>query len=320
MPKAAKLAKNPDAPELTLEDWGLLIGLAALWGGVFFLSEIVLVAFPPLSQVAIRVSIAAAALWLALLARGMAPPRELGVWGALLLLGLVNSAAPFSLIVYGQTHIEAGLASILNATTPVFAVIVAGLLLSDEKITASRMAGVLIGLAGAALVIGPSALLDIRGSSTIGQLSVLGAALCYGFGAVGVRRLAATRLPLLSIAAGQLTAAALIVAPAALLIDRPFGAEAMARYAATPSGELLWIWAALIVQGVACTALAILMYFRIIASAGAGNGALVTFLIPPFAILLGALFLSERLELEDYLGMLVIGFGLALLDGRLLRR
>ena len=308
------------APALSLLDWGMLIALAALWGGAFLFVEIALTAFPPFTLVAVRVAIGAATLWAIAWATGAPAPRGLRVWAALFLLGLINNAIPFSLIVYGQTQISAGLASILNATTPVFTVVVAGLMLSDERMTALRVGGVLVGLAGAAVVIGPAAMLDFGGVAVLAQLAILGAALSYAFASVHARALRRFALSPFMIATGQLTASTVIMGATALLLDQPFSQAETARYAAIPAPEFAAAWAASIAQGVASTALAYLLYFRIIASAGATNGALVTFLIPPFAILFGSVLLGERLEAEDLLGMGLIGLGLALIDGRLLRR
>lgn len=322
---AANSPASGGAPSLSALDWAMLILLAALWGGTFLFVELALAAFPPFTLVALRVGFGAATLWIIALLLGLAPPKGLRLWSRLLLLGFLNNAVPFSLIVYGQTQIGAGLASILNAATPVFTVLVAGALLPDERIRWSKGAGALVGLAGAALVIGPKALLELgaagfQAPQTLAQLAVLGAALSYAFAAIQARRLSRTGLSPLMIAVGQLTASTLLLVPAALLVDQPFSAEQTARYAALPSADLALAWAASIAQGVASTAFAYLLYFRIIASAGATNGALVTLLIPPFAILFGVALLGERLAAQDILGMAVIGLGLALIDGRLLRR
>jgi drug/metabolite transporter (DMT)-like permease len=227
-------------------------------------------------------------------------------------MGLLNNVVPFSLIVWGQTQIAAGLASILNATTPLFAAIVAHFLTIDEKLTGNKLLGVLIGFVGVAMMIGPSALSS--GGHIVAQLAVLGAASSYSFAGVFGRRFKAMGLQPLVTAAGQVCASTVMLIPVAIVVDRPWTLPAPA-----PT-----VWAALAGLALLSTALAYVLFFRILSTAGAANLMLVTFLIPVSAVLLGALVLGEKLETKHILGMATIAAGLASIDGRslelLLRR
>lgn len=289
-------------------DWAVLILLSLIWGGSFFFMEIGLTAVKPMTMVLIRVALAAAALWLFLLARrqGWAGLRR--SIGAFFILALLNNVVPFILFAYGQTQIASGLASILNATTPIWGVIVAHIFTTDERLTAGKVAGVLLGFGGVAVMIGADLLGEI-GVEIAAQFACLGATLCYALAGVFARRFKAQGVQPAVVATGQLTAAAIVMLPLVLLFDEPWN---------TPmpgAGALL----ALIALALICTSWAYILYFRLIASAGATNSLLVTFLIPIPAILLGAAFLGEALEPRHFVGLVLIGAGLAAIDGRLLR-
>lgn len=298
------MASRPMSPV----EWGLLIALSLLWGGSFLFNGILVRELPPFTIVTARVALAALALWAIVRLSGHAVPRSREAWFAFFGMGVLNNIIPFSLIVWGQTHIASGLASILNATTPLFAVIVAHVLTEDEKMTGGRLAGVLVGFLGVALMIGPSALGDL-GTNVLAQLAVLGGAISYSIAGIFGRRFRSMGLPPLLPAAGQVTASALLMLPVALLVDRPWTLSA-------PSPEA---WAALFGLAFLATALAYVIFFRILATAGATNLMLVTFLIPVSAILLGALVLGEVLAPKHFAGMALIAVGLAAIDGRLLR-
>lgn len=224
-------------------------------------------------------------------------------------MGLLNNLIPFSLIVWGQTHIASGLASILNATTPLFGVVVAHLLTDDEKMTANKLTGVLIGFVGVAVMIGP-AVLGGLGSNVLAQFAVLGAAFSYSLAGVFARRFKRMGVAPLLTATGQVSASSMMLVPLALIVDRPW----------TLAWPGLDVWAALVGIALISTALAYVLFFRILETAGVTNLMLVTFLIPVSAILLGAVFLGERLEPKHFLGMALIAAGLAAIDGRLLAR
>jgi len=291
------------ARSMSGSDWLLLILLSVVWGGSFFFAKVAIAELPPLTIVLARVTIAAAALHLLVLAMGQRMPGEIALWRDFLLMGLLNNAIPFSLIFWGQKEIASGLASILNATTPLFTVLVANAFTTDEKATPAKLIGVGLGLAGVALMIGLD-LMSGFGSHLWSELAVLAAALSYAFAGVFGRRFRGR--PPLVVAAGQLTGSSLVILPLALLIDRPWALP-------MPSGGT---WAALIGLALLSTALAYVIFFRILARAGATNLLLVTFLIPVSALLLGVAFLSESVTTHQLFGMLLIGLGLAVIDGR----
>jgi drug/metabolite transporter (DMT)-like permease len=291
---------------MSLLDWSLLLALSLLWGGSFFFVGVAVKALPPLTIVLLRVAIAAAALHIVLRATRTAMPWDGGTWRAFFGMGLLNNAIPFCLIVWSQTHIASGLASILNATTPLFTVLVAHLLTADERLSKGRVLGVLLGLAGVVALIGPQALTGL-GQDVLAQVAILGAAISYAFASIFGRRFKRMGVSPLVTAAGQVTASSLLLLPATVLIDRPW--------------ELAWpgwfVCGAIVGGGLLSTALAYVLFFRILASAGAVNLMLVTFLIPVSAILLGSAFLGEALAPMDFAGMALIGLGLAAIDGRL---
>ena len=293
---------------MTSVEWGLLLVLSLLWGGSFLFNGILVRELPPLTIVTARVALAAIALWTIVRLSGHAVPRSREAWFGFFGMGVLNNIIPFSLIVWGQTHIASGLASILNATTPLFAVIVAHVLTQDEKMTGSRLLGVLVGFLGVALMIGPSVLSDL-GTNVLAQLAVLGAAFSYSLAGIFGRRFRRMGLPPLLPAAGQVTASALLMLPVALVVDRPWTL-------AMPSGEA---WAALLGLAFLATALAYVIFFRILATAGATNLLRVTCLIAVSAIVLGALVLGEVLAPKHFAGMALIAVGLAAIDGRLFK-
>ena len=287
-------------------EWSLLVLLSILWGGSFFFAKVALAELGPFTVVFFRVSLAALALNVVASAVGQSLWRAGTPWRQLVVMGALNNALPFSLIFWGQTTITSGLASILNATTPLFTVLVAHALTRDERMTVRKLFGVLAGLAGVAILIGPD-----LGGSIWGQIACLAAALSYAFAGVYGRRFQAMGVAPMQAAAGQVTASAMLILPIMLIVDRPW------ELAAPPSAV---VWTALAGLALLSTALAYVLYFRILAAAGATNLLLVTFLIPVTAILLGAAFLGERLELRQFAGMALIGLGLAAIDGRILVR
>jgi len=294
-------------PSMGPAQWFLLLTLSVLWGGSFFFGEVALAELPPLTVVLGRVGIAALALIVLVHVMGLRMPGSLKIWGAFFVMGTLNNFIPFSLILWGQTQIASGLASILNATTPLFTVVLAHFLTSDEKLTPNRIMGVAAGLAGVAVMIGAEALQGLT-TNVVAQIAILGAALSYGFAGIYGRRF--KELPSLVTATGQVTASTVLILPAALLLEQPWNGPM--------PGAITWGS----VAGLALlsTALAYIIFFRILAVSGAANLSLVTFLIPVSAILLGSLVLGERLEIKHFAGMALISLGLALIDGRLFSR
>ncbi|SDM23677.1 Threonine/homoserine efflux transporter RhtA [Methylobacterium phyllostachyos] len=296
-----------DTPRMTAPEWAMLVGLSILWGGSFFFTRVALAALPPFTLVALRVGLAALVLNLFLALRGTRLPREPAVWLAFLGMGLLNNAVPFNLIVWGQTQIASGLAAILNATTPLVTVALAHLATEDERMTGHRLAGVVIGLIGVAVMVGPDALAGL-GSTFLAQLAVLGAALSYACASIFGRRFRRMAVPPLTVATGQVTASTLLILPIALEVDAPW----------TLPMPGLTVWGAVLGAALLSTALAYIVFFRILATAGATNISLVTFLIPVSAILLGAVVLGERLDSRHFIGMALIAGGLTAIDGRIL--
>ncbi len=295
---------------MTTRQWGLLLALSILWGGSFFFMAVALRGFPPLTIVLARMSLAGIALAITCVALGHRPPATRQAWIACVGMGVLNSAIPFSLVVTAQQFIPSGLAAVVNAATPVFAVLCAHFLARDERLTAPRLVGTLTGLAGVLVLAGPAALTSGHAQELLGILLALGACLSYGVSGVWARRLKTTGLPPLTIAATQCSAAALVLLPLVVAFDQPWALP-------VPDGVVL---GAVLGLGLLSTGLGYVLFFTLIAGAGATNAMLVTLLVPVTAVLLGTLVLGEVLAPRHLGGMAVIAAGLLILDGRLLRR
>lgn len=300
---------SPIHKSMTTGEWGLLVALSVLWGASFFFIGVAVAELPPFTIVVARVGLAALALHAILRWTDAKVPVDSKVWRGFLALGLLNNVVPFSLIVWGQTQIASGLASILNATTPLFAVAVAHIMTRDEKMTGGRLLGVAVGFAGVAVMTGVEAFRSL-GSDVLAQIACLGGALSYATGAVYGRRFRTFGIPPMVTAAGQVTASFALLLPVMLIVDQPWTLP-------MPSAATL---ACVIALALLSTALAYVLFFRILATAGAVNLLLVTFLIPITAIVLGVSVLDEHLTLRHTAGMALIGLGLAAIDGRLGRR
>jgi len=287
------------------KEWGLILILAILWGGSFFFIGVTVREMTPLTIVLCRVAIAATILLIVVHARGECMPTSPSVWGAFFIMGALNNLIPFSLIIWSQTHIESGLASILNATTPIFSVILAHFLTHEERMIGNRIAGVLIGWLGVTVLIGIDSLREF-GIDTLSRIAVLGASLSYACAAIFGRRFRGMNVRV--VAAGMLTCSTIMMAPLALLIDRPW-------HLSPGYVTLLALFALASIS----SALAYLIYFHILSVAGPTNILLVTFLVPITAILLGYLVLGERLGWNAFMGMGIVFLGLAAIDGRPLR-
>lgn len=288
--------------------WIWLLSLSVLWGGSFFFAKVALAELQPLTVVFCRVAFAALALNVVLVIAGRSLFRRGMPWRSFAAMGALNNLLPFGLIFWGQTQISSGLASILNATTPLFSLLVAHFIARDERIGGLKLGALLLGLGGVGVLMGPRAI--TTAPDIAGQLACLGAALSYACAGVYGRRFGQMGVAPLAAAAGQVTASTILILPIMLMVDRPWELPAL---------PPLWTWSALAGLALLSTALAYVLYFRILAAAGPTNLLLVTFLIPVTAIGLGALILGERLEPQQFAGMLLIGLALALLDGRLRR-
>lgn len=295
---------NARSPSMDFRSAALLLALAAVWGGSFFFAEVALQEVPPLTITLHRVFWAVPILLLIVLLKGITIPRAPRIWGAYLVMGALNNAIPFSLIFWGQTRIDAGLASILNGTTAMFTTVVAGLLLVDEPLTRNKIFGAALGIVGVSVIMGPSALSGFN-PANLAQLAVLVAALSYAFAGVWGKIWLAGQPPMMN-ALGMLVGSAVLMIPIVLIVDGP------PQLVQSPG-----VWSALLALAAFSTAVAYVLYFAILARAGAANLLLVTLLIPPFAIGLGVLFLDEKMAPEAWIGFAIIALGFAVTDGRL---
>lgn len=293
---------------MNAHEWSMLLLLALLWGCSFYFAAIALRELPTLTIVVLRVGLAAATLYGILTIIGQRMPSDRRAWWAFAQMAIVNNVIPFSLLVWGQTRIASGVTSILVATTPVFASVLAHFATSDEKLTSNRAIGVAAGVFGVAVLLGGSAATQLSGGF-VGELAVVGAAISYACSSVFARRFNVMGIAPLASATGLLTTSTFILLPAALIIDQPW----------TLAFPSLGVSLAIIGFALPATAFAYLLYFRIVATAGATNLMLVTFLMPVTAIMLGVILLGERLEGRHVAGMTLIALGLVAIDGRALR-
>lgn len=295
--------------DMTARDWGLLLLLSLLWGGTYFFVRVALDDLPPLTLVLLRVAIASAALLIVLKISGQAMPFRRDILGVMLVMAILNNMIPFILFFWAQTVLPAGLAAILNATTPLFTVVVMHLFTADEKATPNKVAGVVLGFLGVVVLIGPAAA-GALDTPLWALLACLGAALSYAVSGLWGRRIKPLGLAPTFTAWAQLTCTTALMAPLAAVVEKPW-ALAMPGPAAI---------AATLALALASTAFAYILFFKILASAGPTNLLLVTFLIPASAIFLGSVFLGERLAPTHFAGLALIGLGLAAIDGRLWKR
>ncbi|MBX9991067.1 DMT family transporter [Phreatobacter oligotrophus] len=294
---------------MSLRDWSLLIFLSILWGGSFFFVRVALDDLPPLTLVLSRVLIGAAVLAVVIRIAGESLPRRPMVWFTLAVMALLNNVIPFSLIFWGQTAIPAGLAAILNATTPLFTVVVMHLFTTDDRASPNKAAGVALGFLGVVVLVGPAALGRLD-TPLWAIAACLAATLSYAFSGLWGRRIKALGISPTITAWAQLSVTTVVMTPIVSLVDRPWTL-------AMPGMPAIL---AVLALAILSTALAYIIFFRLLATAGPSNLLLVTFLIPVSTILLTSLFLGERLAPTHFAGMALIGLGLAAIDGRLWQR
>ncbi|MCF3639354.1 DMT family transporter [Rhizobium sp. TRM95111] len=299
-------------PLMDAGTWTLLLLLGLIWGGSFFFAKVAVAEVPPATLVLLRLGLAALALHLFLAGRHGLYPIFAARWREFAVMGLFNNALPHMMIFTGQTQIGAGLAAILNATTPIFTVLIANRLTEDEKMTPAKIAGCLLGFAGTVVLIGPSALAPLAGGTDgpplWAVLLPLAAAASYGLAGTYGKRFRDIPPPVT--ATGQLTASTILMLPVALTLDTPWSLP-------VPSAGAL---ACVLALALVSTAFAYILFFRIMAQAGATNTSLVTLLVPPSAILAGVVLLGEQISLSAAAGMVLVLAGLVVLDGRLFRR
>ena len=300
------MVRLSSSPAMSNKEWVLLLILSVLWGGSFFFGEVALAGFPPLTLACARVGFAALALWAYFIVSGSSPRLSLKTWGLFLVMGALNNVIPFSLILWGQTHIASALAAILNATTPLFTLLLAQVLTKDERLSPGKCLGIALGFLGVVAMIGPDAI-DGLGDGLWPQIAILGAALSYAFAAIFGRRFRDLRAS--HAATGQLSASTLILLPIALYVEKPWSLPMPSSIA----------WSSMLCLALFSTAVAYLLYFRILKTAGASNLLLVTFLIPASALLLSVGILGEQLTSGQLQVMSLIALGLVAVDGRLYR-
>ncbi len=294
---------------MTSRDWGLILILSVLWGGAFFFNAVGLKGFPPNTLVFLRMAIAALPLLIYLFASGQNLPSRWVDWRGLALLGLLNIVIPFVLFTWAQTRLSSGIASILNATTPLWGVVAAHFLTATEKATPLRLVGVSLGISGVATMILPELKQGATGN-LVAELACLAGTLSYAMASIVALRLNTGGMPPLTLATGQIATSALMMIPVMLVVDQPWTLPA-------PGGNAVW---AVISLAIISTSIAYILYFKLLESAGASNSLIVTFLIPVTATVLGVLFLGEHITVSLLVGSALIALGLVALDGRLLRR
>ncbi len=287
----------------------MILLLGFIWGGSFFFNAVAVEAFHPLLVVFLRVAVAALILWVLMLARKQVATPTIPMWLAFIIMGCLNNAIPFMCIVWGQQHIASGLASVLNATTPLFTIVFASWMLSDESMSTKKLVGVVLGIIGVTIMMGA----DLRSGMTaslLGQALMLAAAISYAFAGIFGRRFKAMGITPMMTAMGQVTGSSLLLLPLILFYEP----------ARDISNATAGAWLSVIGLATVCTAFAYLLYFRILSAVGASNLALVTFVVPVSAIVLGGLFLQEVITRSQWAGITVIALSLLVIDGRLFGR
>jgi drug/metabolite transporter (DMT)-like permease len=293
------------SPTIDRASWIMLLCLSLLWSASFLFMKVAAESIPILTLVLIRVGVAAAVLQAAVAIRRSPRPTGAPILLRYGLMGIFNNLLPGALIVYATVRIGAGAASILNATAPIFTLLIAHFATTDEKMTAPKLLGITLGFLGVVAMSAPGAMDGVE-SEQLAILAMLAATFCYGLSAMIGRSFGGIS-PLVS-AAYQLTAATLMLAPIVLLVEPPWTLDA-------PSAEAI---AAALALALLSTALAYVLFFAVIARSGATNVMLVTLMIPVSGVILAWLFLGEALELDETLGMALIGLGLVVIDGRTL--
>ncbi len=292
-----------DQKNLTGRAWAEMMLLAMIWGGSFLSIRVALDEISPLASVAHRTTWAMLVLWGVIAIMRIPLPSDPKIWFSFLVMGLLNNVIPFTLMAWGQLYIESGLTSILNAFTAVVGVVIASLFFADERISLRKGIGVVLGFFGVAVAIGLENFrtLDLR---SMAQLAVIGGTVAYAIAGVWARKRLVGMPPQLA-AAGMLTGSTVIMLPLAYFIDGPLSFDLEAR--------TMW---AIGYYAIIATAFAYLLYYRVLAMAGSGNLMLVTLLVAPIAITLGAVVLGEKLGTNAYFGFAILAVGLIILDGR----
>ncbi len=295
-------------PQISARIWAMLLTLAVIWAFSYLFMELGVRELPVMTVVFGRVAVAAVILVALVYALGQRLPSDLRVWGGLATVAILNNVIPFGLIIGAQDiGLDTGLLAIIIGLTPVFSVALAHYLTTDETMTPARVGGCLLGLAGLVVLIGPAALKGL-GDQLTAQMMGVAAALSYAMAAIAGRRMLIKLAPLTA-ATGQLICSSLLILPWIVIVDQPW------RF--SPSWAA---WGGILGVAIPCTAVAYILYFAALRSAGATNILLVTFLVPIGAVMVGALLLDEMVTWVMLAGMALISVGLVLIDGRLLAR
>ena len=285
-----------------IRDYAMLLLLSAIWGSSFLFIKIAVDTVPAVTVTAVRIVTGAAILYAAARLAGQSMPRGAGVWGAIAAAAFFGNALPFSLISWGEEHIDSGLAAILMAVMPLTTVLLAHMFTADEKLSARKIVGVILGFSGLVVLMGPDKLAQL-GDETVRQLAVAGAAVCYGINAIITKRL--MHLPRRALAAAIMIVASVMIVIASLIVDQPWTLQ--------PS---MTAWSTMIVLGIFHTAIATLLMFALVRKQGASFFSQINFLIPVFGVVYGALLLAERPSANAYLALALILIGIAVVRGR----
>jgi drug/metabolite transporter (DMT)-like permease len=288
--------------------WLMLIVLSMLWGGSFLFLGVAVSELPIFTVIALRVGLAAAILYVVMRIMGERLPRGRAAWTAFAVMGLFNNILPFTLLGFGQSHIASGLAALLTAATPLIGNLMAHFTWHDEPLTTNRVIGMVLGLIGVGIMFGPS-LSEGFGVNVLAELACLGAAVCFGISGVYGRNFGKLGIGPITAGAGTLLTSSIVMIVLALAFDAPLSIPIPAPH----------IIGAVIGLAVLSTAVAYLIYFRLLQQVGATNALLVTILMPVFAVIYGALLLAERLEPRHFIGFAIVAIGLAATDGRVWR-
>lgn len=280
-------------------EWALLLALVAMWGSSFLFNKLAVATVPPSTLVAARLTLGALCLIALLYMRGSRLPPAGPIWGVYALLGIVGNALPFFLIAWGQQTVDSALAGILIAAMPLGTLVLAHFVVHGERLSAARAAGFALGFIGIVSLLEPAAVLAAGAPGQVtAQIAVLGGALCYSANSVLARLL--VKSDFLVASAGTLLVAALLMLPIALILDQPWTLQPSASSVAA----ILWL-------GLGPTAIATILYFKLISSAGPTFMSLVNYLSPTVAVFLGVSLLGEQPGAAAYVGLALILAGIA---------
>lgn len=306
MSSPAVTTAPPSAPIMGATEYGLIVLQSMLWGSTFFFVALVGPGMEPMTMSVVRLIPAVAILLIVVAAFGLRQPASLRDWGLFTVLAAFNNVIPFLLITYAQREVTGGIAAVFNATAPLFSLMFAALILPNEPLSWRRLAGIVIGIAGVAVLIGAAE----AASSLSAKVMLLAAASCYAIANVVTRLYFSNIYPPFVVASAQMSASLVLATALALAIEQPWTLP-------TPAIGTIGL---VMVMGVLGSAFASLCHFTVLKRAGPTNALLVTIILPMTPIVLGTLFLGDHFTLRDGIGAAIIAASLIVIDGRLLRR